>query len=67
MNLGPTIRNSTFKDVKIITGDDQRLTLPYWANVVIHVNSLTVYTRGSQPFADQGPFADQSPAGKISC
>lgn len=35
MNLGPTIRNSTFKDVKIITGDDQRLTLPYWANVLV--------------------------------
>nr|XP_049699185.1 lysosomal acid glucosylceramidase [Helicoverpa armigera] len=34
-NLGPTIRNSTFKDVKILTGDDQRLTLPYWINVMI--------------------------------
>uniref|UniRef100_A0A2A4K8P8 Glucosylceramidase n=1 Tax=Heliothis virescens TaxID=7102 RepID=A0A2A4K8P8_HELVI len=34
-HLGPTLRNSTFKDVKILAGDDQRLTLPYWVNVMI--------------------------------
>ncbi|KAJ8713063.1 hypothetical protein PYW08_008367 [Mythimna loreyi] len=34
-NLGPTIRNSTFKNIKIITGDDQRLTLLYWVNLMI--------------------------------
>ncbi|XP_034827997.1 lysosomal acid glucosylceramidase-like [Maniola hyperantus] len=34
-NLGPTIRNSTFSNVKIITGDDQRLTIPYWFNVML--------------------------------
>ncbi|XP_041972484.1 lysosomal acid glucosylceramidase isoform X2 [Aricia agestis] len=34
-NLGPTIRNSTFKDLKIITGDDQRITVPYWFNIML--------------------------------
>ncbi|XP_061382252.1 lysosomal acid glucosylceramidase-like [Danaus plexippus] len=29
-NFGPTIRNSSFKDVKIMVGDDQRFTIPYW-------------------------------------
>ncbi|XP_075983909.1 lysosomal acid glucosylceramidase-like [Anticarsia gemmatalis] len=34
-NLGPTIRNSTFKNVKILAGDDQRLTIPYWINLMV--------------------------------
>ncbi|KAM3959510.1 lysosomal acid glucosylceramidase-like isoform 1-T2 [Aphomia sociella] len=34
-NLGPTIRNSKFKNVKILACDDQRFTLPIWYNVVI--------------------------------
>ncbi|XP_063832884.1 lysosomal acid glucosylceramidase-like [Ostrinia nubilalis] len=34
-NLGPTIRNSTFKDLKIITLDDQRVTIPVWFNLMI--------------------------------
>ncbi|KAL0867558.1 hypothetical protein ABMA27_008328 [Loxostege sticticalis] len=34
-NLGPTIRNSTFKDVKIIALDDQRITIPFWFNSMI--------------------------------
>ncbi|XP_050667008.1 lysosomal acid glucosylceramidase-like isoform X2 [Leptidea sinapis] len=29
-NLGPTIRNSEFKDLKILTCDDQRYTIPTW-------------------------------------
>ncbi|XP_046964225.1 lysosomal acid glucosylceramidase-like [Vanessa cardui] len=33
-NLGPTIRNSAFKDLKILAGDDQRATIPYWFNVM---------------------------------
>ncbi|CAB3246467.1 unnamed protein product [Arctia plantaginis] len=33
--LGPTIRNSEFKDVKILAGDDQRLTIPYWMNLMV--------------------------------
>ncbi|CAH2094054.1 unnamed protein product [Euphydryas editha] len=33
-NLGPTIRNSKYKDLKIITGDDQRLTIYYWFNLL---------------------------------
>ncbi|XP_052738825.1 lysosomal acid glucosylceramidase-like [Bicyclus anynana] len=34
-NLGPTIRNSKFKDVKIITSDDQRLTIPYFVYMLL--------------------------------
>lgn len=29
-NLGPTIRNSKFKDVKIFGNEDQRYTFPFW-------------------------------------
>lgn len=29
-NFGPTIRNSSFKDLKIILHDDIRLTLPFY-------------------------------------
>lgn len=31
-NLGPTIRKSEFKDVKLFAGDDQRYTFPWWFN-----------------------------------
>ncbi|CAH2051960.1 unnamed protein product, partial [Iphiclides podalirius] len=34
-NLGPTIRNSKYRDVKILTGDDQRFTIPFWFNVML--------------------------------
>lgn len=34
-NLGPTIRNSTFNDVLILAGDDQRITIPYWMNLMV--------------------------------
>ncbi|KPI93190.1 Glucosylceramidase [Papilio xuthus] len=37
-NLGPTIRNSKFKDVKILTCDDQRFTIPFWFNVMLRTN-----------------------------
>lgn len=29
-NLGPTLRNSAFKNVKLFAGDDQRYTFPWW-------------------------------------
>jgi glucosylceramidase len=29
-NLGPTLRNSTLADVKILAGDDQRFIFPWW-------------------------------------
>ncbi|VVC90449.1 unnamed protein product [Leptidea sinapis] len=32
-NLGPTIRNSEFKDLNILTCDDQRVTIPLWFNI----------------------------------
>ncbi|XP_055586889.1 lysosomal acid glucosylceramidase [Uranotaenia lowii] len=31
-NLGPTLSNSAFKDVKLFAGDDQRYTFPWWFN-----------------------------------
>ncbi|XP_050667067.1 lysosomal acid glucosylceramidase-like [Leptidea sinapis] len=34
-NLGPTIRNSEFKDLNILTCDDQRVTIPLWFNILI--------------------------------
>lgn len=38
-NLGPIIRNSEFKDLKILGPDDQRYVLPLWFNLV----SLIMY------------------------
>lgn len=29
-NLGPALRRSTFKDVKLFAGDDQRYSFPWW-------------------------------------
>ncbi|RVE53974.1 hypothetical protein evm_001377 [Chilo suppressalis] len=34
-NLGPTVRNSSFRDIKILALDDQRSTLPAWFNVML--------------------------------
>lgn len=31
-NLGPTLRKSSVSDVKILAGDDQRYTFPWWFN-----------------------------------
>ncbi|KAJ8711400.1 hypothetical protein PYW07_008642 [Mythimna separata] len=33
-NLGPTIRNSSFKDIKILCADDQRPLLDYWVTLM---------------------------------
>ncbi|CAH2051961.1 unnamed protein product, partial [Iphiclides podalirius] len=45
-NLGPTIRNSSFKDVKILAVDDQRFSIPIWFNNVIS------QTPGSEKYID---------------
>lgn len=37
-NLGPTIRNSTFRDVKILVGDDQRFLFPWYFNLMRNLN-----------------------------
>lgn len=34
-NLGPTIRNSSYSDLKIIIHDDQRLLLPFLQEVFV--------------------------------
>lgn len=28
--MGPLLRNSSFKDVKLLGGDDQRYVMPFW-------------------------------------
>ncbi|XP_075984131.1 lysosomal acid glucosylceramidase-like [Anticarsia gemmatalis] len=46
-NLGPTLRNSTFKDVKIIAGDDQSYTVPlYWNSLVSRYPDTLPYLDG---------------------
>ncbi|XP_063628908.1 putative glucosylceramidase 3 [Cydia splendana] len=38
-NLGPTIKNSSdIRDVKILTVDDQRYTIPMWFNVMVNAD-----------------------------
>ncbi|XP_072934606.1 putative glucosylceramidase 3 [Epargyreus clarus] len=41
-NLGPTIRNSKYKDIKILCCDDQRPRIPFWLNVLadLHPGAL---------------------------
>lgn len=39
-NLGPTLKSSKFNNVKIIAGDDQRYTFPYW---FLEVNQNTAF------------------------
>lgn len=34
-NLGPALENSTFKDVKILVNDDQRVMIPYFFNLMV--------------------------------
>ncbi|XP_068623495.1 lysosomal acid glucosylceramidase-like [Battus philenor] len=41
-NLGPTIRESMFKDVKILAVDDQRFTIPFWFYLMIRENPKAV-------------------------
>ncbi|CAK1541496.1 unnamed protein product [Leptosia nina] len=35
-HLGPTIRNSTHNHIKILTCDDQRFTVPFFFNMMLH-------------------------------
>ncbi|XP_065074238.1 lysosomal acid glucosylceramidase [Ochlerotatus camptorhynchus] len=50
-NLGPALRNSEFKDVKLFAGDDQRYTFPWWfsqmdqghPNATQYVDGLAVH------------------------
>ncbi|CAF4885237.1 unnamed protein product [Pieris macdunnoughi] len=35
-HLGPTIRNSKYKNVKILTCDDQRFTIPFFFNMMLN-------------------------------
>lgn len=37
-NLGPTMKNSIFVNVKLLAGDDQRFTFPWWFQQVIYTN-----------------------------
>lgn len=39
-DLGPTLANSTHRDVRLLMMDDQRLLLPHWAQVVRPRTSL---------------------------
>lgn len=41
-NLGPTIRNSTHKNTKILAVDDQRISIPYWFNYMVAKNPKTL-------------------------
>nr|BAM18760.1 glucosylceramidase [Papilio xuthus] len=34
-DLGPMLRNSSFKDVKILAVDDQRYSIPMWFNILL--------------------------------
>ncbi|CAH0402652.1 unnamed protein product [Chilo suppressalis] len=38
-HLGPTIRNSAFRDLKIISHDDQRATVPFYINMMLRAIS----------------------------
>lgn len=50
-NLGPTLRNSEMRNVKIFAGDDQRYTFPWWfqrmdvgnSNAMNYVSGLAVH------------------------
>lgn len=45
-NLGPTIRNSKYKDLKIMALDDQRFFLPWWPNMLLKNNLTKNYIDG---------------------
>ncbi|XP_044264190.1 putative glucosylceramidase 4 [Tribolium madens] len=45
-NLGPTIRNSSFADIKLITLDDQRFFLPWFTNIVFRNKATKNYIDG---------------------
>ncbi|XP_004714723.1 lysosomal acid glucosylceramidase [Echinops telfairi] len=45
-DLGPTLANSTHRDVQLLMLDDQRLLLPHWANVVLKDPEAAKYVHG---------------------
>ncbi|EFA05963.2 lysosomal acid glucosylceramidase [Tribolium castaneum] len=45
-NLGPTIRNSAYSDMKIMILDDQRSLLPWYADEVLKDNTVRKYVDG---------------------
>jgi hypothetical protein len=46
-NLGPTLQNNGFEEIKILMFDDQRPYLPIWVETVRHY-FLKFYLRKSQ-------------------
>ena len=38
-NLGPAMKNSSFSNVKLLAGDDQRYTFPWWFNQMHEAHS----------------------------
>ncbi|KAL1395171.1 hypothetical protein pipiens_011440 [Culex pipiens pipiens] len=70
-NLGPALRNSAFKDVKLFAGDDQRYTFPWWfsqmdqghPNATQYLDGLAVhwYWDGVTPAALLDQAAKQYP------
>ncbi|XP_069650502.1 lysosomal acid glucosylceramidase isoform X2 [Haliaeetus albicilla] len=45
-DLGPTLANSSHRDVRLIILDDQRVMLPYWAQVVLKDPVAASYISG---------------------
>uniref|UniRef100_A0A8D2DFZ3 Glucosylceramidase n=1 Tax=Sciurus vulgaris TaxID=55149 RepID=A0A8D2DFZ3_SCIVU len=45
-DLGPTLANSTHRDVQLLMLDDQRLLLPHWAQVVLADPEAAKYVHG---------------------
>ncbi|NXE58162.1 GLCM Glucosylceramidase, partial [Casuarius casuarius] len=45
-DLGPALANSSHRHVQLIILDDQRVMLPYWAQVVLHDPAAASYISG---------------------
>ncbi|XP_070622696.1 lysosomal acid glucosylceramidase-like [Erythrolamprus reginae] len=45
-DLGPALANSSYKGIELIILDDQRVMLPYWAEVVLKDPKATQYISG---------------------
>ncbi|XP_032094226.1 LOW QUALITY PROTEIN: lysosomal acid glucosylceramidase-like [Thamnophis elegans] len=45
-DLGPALANSSYKGIELIILDDQRVMLPYWAEVVLKDPKATQYING---------------------
>ncbi|NXS47934.1 GLCM Glucosylceramidase, partial [Balaeniceps rex] len=58
-DLGPALANSSHRDVRLIILDDQRVMLPYWAQVVSATVDLLAPRRLSQPWPLVTPFSCQ--------